>query len=350
MNISRIINIFLKRKDIFEFLEDNFDKVRQELLGTPWEELKTRYNSWKKNPMIQEKIKFIINNKQSIESKDIEFYLVKDFLKEERIRKLILNILELILINLEEFIVSTPLFDKELFFSFIEHMKRSIKSNDSESRYVFEIFGEKIFEEQTFFLILEDIAILQEKLDLENYSEKINDTKFTKYMRNLLVNYEHLIEGPIKSALIFLLKLQKISSNKDYKYLDKKNYYIREILQFLKINKLIANYRNSIAHENFEFRENPEGGDKRVILRDQYNKIIVTFTIAEFNNEFWKANIFIINLYFAALSTYIKLFIPIEKLMDFILSYTESVMKIIGESDSYDKVLLEIKNFPPFYI
>ncbi|GAG40274.1 unnamed protein product, partial [marine sediment metagenome] len=43
-------------------------------------------------------------------------------------------------------------------------------------------------------------------------------------------------------------------------------------------------------------------------------------------------------------------FIPIEKLMDFILSYTESVMKIIGESDSYDKVLLEIKNFPPFYI
>ncbi|GAG03742.1 unnamed protein product, partial [marine sediment metagenome] len=220
MNISRIINIFLKRKDIFEFLEDNFDKVRQELLGTPWEELKTIYNSWKKNPMIQEKIKFIINNKQSIESKDIEFYLVKDFLKEVRIRKLILNILELILINLEEFIVSTPLFDKELFFSFIELMKRSIKSNDSESRYVFEIFGEKIFEEQTFFLILEDIAILQEKLDLENYSEKINDTKSTKYMRNLLVNYEHLIEGPIKNALIFLLKLQKISSNKDYKYLD----------------------------------------------------------------------------------------------------------------------------------
>ena len=62
------------------------------------------------------------------------------------------------------------------------------------------------------------------------------------------------------------------------------------------------------------------------------------------------ANLFIINLYFAVLSTYFKSFIPIEKLLDFILSYTESVMKIIIESDSYNKFLLEIKNFSPLYI
>lgn len=341
LNISKIINFFFKRVDIFEFLEDDFDKKIKELFSSTFDELKGKYNEWKNYPIIQEKLNELSTNTSNLEVYKIGFTIIQDFLHDEAIRKLILKILEIFLYNIEEILFATPIIDNSLYNSLSKFIKSIAKTEIEKGKELFYSFGKDFEKKISFFLIVNTISIFQEKKDIENILENANENEYQKYMSDWTIKYAQIIEGPLKNALVFLLKLKYISQKKNCNYLNNQHLSIGSVLNKLNIDKILANYRNAIFHQTIYLTKEPKTKDKKIIFTDREKEF--TLTLEEYTNEYYKVFIFLITFYLVGLKVYIDLFKQPDQIINKILFHIDEFMEEIVLT-TYEDFLLNLQN------
>jgi len=123
LNISRILNLFFKKNNIFENLEENIDDKIKQMFEPTYKKLKSKFIIWKKDPKIIKRLEVLNKANSDLERYKIGYEIIQSFLIDETTRKLILNILEILLYNIEEIILSVPIIDKPLYNSLSKFIK-----------------------------------------------------------------------------------------------------------------------------------------------------------------------------------------------------------------------------------
>ncbi len=332
MNISRIINLFFKKNNIFENLEENIDDKIKQMFEPTYNKLKSKFIIWKKDPQIIKRLELLNNVNSNLERYKIGYEIIQNFLLDETTRELILNILEILLYNIEEIILSVPIIDKTLYKSLTKFIKAISINNAIKTKEIVVSFGSNFFKGINFFTIIDSILIFQEKKEFEEILENANKHEYKKYMSDWTLKYAQIIEGPLKNALLLLLKLKYISWGKRYNYLDKRDLSIGYVLNKVNADSLLANYRNSIFHQNLYLTKEHEIKHNKIILFDREKQIILS--LEDYINDFYKVIIFLITFYLVLFKIYLDLSVQLKQIIEKILfSAKEYIDRFISNSN-----------------
>lgn len=332
LNISRIINLFFKKNNIFENLEENIDDKIKQMFEPTYNKLKSKFIIWKKDPQIIKRLELLNNVNSNLERYKIGYEIIQNFLLDETTRELILNILEILLYNIEEIILSVPIIDKTLYKSLTKFIKAISINNAIKTKEIVVSFGSNFFKGINFFTIIDSILIFQEKKEFEEILENANKHEYKKYMSDWTLKYAQIIEGPLKNALLLLLKLKYISWGKRYNYLDKRDLSIGYVLNKVNADSLLANYRNSIFHQNLYLTKEHEIKHNKIILFDREKQIILS--LEDYINDFYKVIIFLITFYLVLFKIYLDLSVQLKQIIEKILfSAKEYIDRFISNSN-----------------
>lgn len=99
----------------------------------------------------------------------------------------------------------------------------------------------------------------------------------------------------------------------------------------MNIDQILANYRNSIFHQNIYLTKEHEIKHNKIILFDRGKKIILTFE--DYFKEFYKVVIFLITFYLIFFKTYLEFFDQPEQIINKILFFVKDfINRIISNS------------------
>lgn len=341
MDISRIINLFFKKNNIFENLEENIDDKIKQMFEPTYNKLKSKFIIWKKDPQIIKRLEVLNTVNSNLEKYKIGYEIIQSFLLDETTRELILNILEILLHNIEEIILSVPIIDKTLYNSLSKFIKAISINNAIKTKEIAVSFGSDFFKRIDFFTIIESILIFQEKRqdkrEFEEILENANENEYKKYISDWTLKYAQIIEGPLKNALLLLLKLKYISWGRSYNYLDKRDISIGYVLNKLNTDTFLANYRNSIFHQNLYLTKEHEIKLNKIIFNDREKQIILS--LEDYINDFFKVIIFLITFYLVLFKIYLDLYDQPKQIIEkIIFSAKEYIDRFI--SNSYEDFLI----------
>ncbi len=337
LNISRLINFFFKKDKIFENLEPNLKEI-MELFEPTYNILKSKYITWKNDPQLVVKMEKLNKVNSELEAGKLIQEILKSFLQDETVIESILNIIEIFFDNLEEIFLNIPGIDKALYKSFTQFLILISKHNNIKLKELTTTFYANIFKEIDLFTIIGSILIFHEKREFEEVLGSTDEIEYKKYLSDWTLKYAQVIEGPLKNALLLLLKLKNISLGNTYNNLDEKNVSIGYILKRLNADYLLANYRNSIFHQNIYFNKEHKIENKKIILIDRGVKIVLN--LEDFIKEFYKVLIFLITFYLVIFNNYLEFFNQPKQVINKILVSVKDIFEdFISKSD--DSYLLD---------
>ena len=319
-NISRIINSFLRKKDLFNHIANNFEKKIIDLFESVTNNLKQNYLKWKNTPSVKDKFNKLNLKELNSNTLKVSFELLQDFLNFEDNISLILKICETFLYNLEEIILTTPIIENSLYHSLYNFIKESLKRNFLESKGLLLSVKDDLY---SLALIVDTILVFREKIEIEISLENVNNFEYEKYLSDWTLKYAQIIEGPLKKALIFLLKVKFFSWNKDYNQL-RDEMSIKKILRKLNLDETLADYRNAIFHQSLRLVKEPEIKNKQIIFKGLRKSI--TLTLEEYREEYYKVLIFLFTIYLATLKVYFDNFKDLDKIINQYLARIKSFL------------------------
>jgi len=343
LNISWILNIFLKKDNLFENGGNKFENKLKELLGSEFNQLKAIYRQGLEDPAIINLLKKKLDTVPSqSERKKIDFQIIQNILQDDNTRTLIFSITEISLRNLEEIVVNFPVFDKNLFNSLFKFMSDKFKTENNKARELFDSFIEEFIDKiNDLFITLQFISVFRDKVDLGELIQETDEIEYRSHMKDWVLKFADLIEGPLKDALLFLLKLKYIDFNKDLSYLKRENVQIREVLDRLGLDLIFAHYRNAIFHHMVSFIQEPEIMDKKItfIYYEKREPKRIILTLEEYYNEFFKIVMFMFTFYLVVFKIFVSVAPDSEQIIDKIIEFFDKYLELILNSGSYNEFL-----------
>ena len=268
--------------------------------------LKSKFVKWKNDPQLVIKLKKLNNKKSTLENREPRYEIIRSFLQDETVIESILKIIEISFNNLEEIFLNIPGIDKALYKSLTEFINAIILHNKIKSQEIIKSFYTNIFKEIDLFTILGSILIFQEKEEFEEALSSTDEIEYKKYLSDWILKYAQVIEGPLKNALLILLKLKLISQGKKYDNLDRRGISIGNVLNQLNTDQFLAKYRNAIFHQNVYLTKEHKIEFNKIVLYDRRKKI--TLSLDDFTNEFYKVFIFLITFYLVLFNNHLEFF------------------------------------------
>lgn len=326
MDISRIINFFFRKEKIFENLEPNLEEITK-LFEPTYNILKSKYIKWKNNPQLVVKLEKLNNAKPKLEANKLRHGIIKSFLQDETVIELILEIIEIFFYNIEKIALNIPGIDKVLYKSLNEFINTISVHNSIKSKEMIKSFHKNVFEEIDLFTILGSILIFQEKREYEEFLSGKDEIEYKEYLSDWILKYAQVIEGPLKNALLLLLKLKYISRGRNYNNLDKRNISIGYVLNKLNTDSFLANYRNAIFHQNVYLTKEHKIEFNKIILYDRREKIILS--LDDYTIEFYKVFIFLITFYLVLFNNYLEIFHQPKNVLNKILDSAKDIIEKI---------------------
>jgi len=324
LDISGIINFFFKKDTIFENLESNLKEIIG-LFEPTYSALKSKFIKWKNDPQLVVKLEQLNKEKSKLEVSKLRYEIIKSLLQDETVIELILEIIEIFLNNLEEIILNIPSIDKTLYRSLNDFIDAITIHDNIRSKEIIKYFYTNVFNEIDFFTIIGSILIFQEKREFEEVLSSTDEIEYKKYLSDWTLKYAQVIEGPLKNALVLLLKLKYISIGKNYDYLDKREISIGNVLNQLNTDKFLANYRNAIFHQNVYLTKEHKIENNKIILFDRKEKIILS--LDDYTIEFYKVFIFLITFYLVLFNNYLEFFHQPKNVLNKILGSVKDIIE-----------------------
>ena len=169
----------------------------------------------------------------------------------------------------------------------------------------------------------------------------MNIYEYEKYISDWTLKYAQILEGPLKNALFFLLKLDYIRREKNYNKLDIKWFSLGQLLSTLNVYPNLANYRNAIYHQNVILTNTHEIHDKYITFYDREKEFVLS--IDDFINEFYKVVIFLFSFYLLMLKSYLEFYHQPEQIINKILLESKEMIEILF-SKSYNDFILHFQS------
>lgn len=296
-----------------------------ELFEPTYNILKSKFIKWKNDPSLVVKLEKLSNVKSKLEESELRYDIIKSFIQDETVIESILKTIEILFNNLEEIVLNIPGIDKALYKSLTEFINANSIHNNIKSKEVIKSFYTNVFKEIDFFTIIGSILIFQEKIEFEEALSSTDEIEYKKYLSDWILKYAQVIEGPLKNALLLLLKLKYISRGTNYDYLDKREISIGYVLNKLNTDKYLANYRNAIFHQNVYLTKEHKIEFNKIILYDRREEIILS--LDDFTIEFYKVFIFLITFYLVLFNNHLEFFHQPKNILNKILNSVKDIIE-----------------------
>ena len=332
----------MRKDNLFENFGENFETILGELLGSKFNELKNKYKQGLNDPLIIKILKKLDTVQSQSDRDELDFLIIQTILQDDTTRLLIYSITEIFLRNLEEIVSNFPIFDKKLFDSLFKFMTDTFNNENSKTQEFFDSFSEDFIDKiKDLFITLQFVSIFRDKVDLGNFVQETDKIKYQGHMKDWVLKFADVIEGPLKDAMLFLLKIKFINFKKDLAYLKKEDVQIKYVLDRLGLDPIFAHYRNAIYHHMVTFIQEPEIKDKKITFlykeKGEFKK--KTLTLEEYYNEFFKIIIFMFTFYLVVFKILISFSPNSEHIIDEIVDFINTYLEIIVNSDSYNDFL-----------
>jgi len=228
---------------------------------------------------------------------DVLFIFLEFFMNSLRVKEMryfYLSLFKDFVNNYRDLFDRTPLIDKKLYTQMKRFIDKANEMDSEKTHQVIESYYTQHEQRLPLFSIMNSILIFREKIDIDELIVSSNKMKYKEYMNNWILNFGQLIESHIKDILLFFVKLKKVFQNKGFSYLDKRQINMGFLIHELDLNDpvfSIGNYRNAIAHQDYNINFGPEIDDKKLTFKDR--KLERSITIDEYIIRYYKLFFFI---------------------------------------------------------